>query len=78
MAKAKKLTASEMSSRCILEPDGMETIICDLYRDSDQAKLYFNSLFNSEELQEEVEDCNREVKETWQWTDSLSIGTLQK
>lgn len=32
----------------------METIICNLYRDSDQAKLYFNSVFNAKEAEEDL------------------------
>lgn len=63
MAKAKKLTASELK-KCLRDVswNQLETIICNLYRDSDQAKLYFNSVFNAEESQEDIlEDYEKKL-----------------
>ncbi|MCD8023294.1 MAG: DUF6155 family protein [Lachnospiraceae bacterium] len=55
MAKAKNLTTSELK-KCLRDVswNQLESIICNLYRDSDQAKLYFNSVFNEEGSQEEI------------------------
>ncbi len=63
MAKEKKLTASELK-KCLRDVswNQLETIICNLYRDSDQAKLYFNSVFNAEKSREEIlEDYEKKL-----------------
>lgn len=54
MSKSKKLTSAELK-KCLKEisRNRLESIICTLYKESDQAMIYFNSLFKSEETQEE-------------------------
>lgn len=54
---AKKLTAAELK-KCLRDTswNQLEEMICTLYRDSDQAKLYFNSVFNPEAAESELLD----------------------
>ncbi|MCD8089704.1 MAG: DUF6155 family protein [Clostridiales bacterium] len=57
MGKTKKLSAAELK-KCLRNEswNRIEEIICRLYRSSDQANLYLNSLFNHEGAREELID----------------------
>ncbi|MCD8147560.1 MAG: DUF6155 family protein [Clostridiales bacterium] len=54
---AKKLTAAELK-KCLRDTswNQLEGMLCTLYRDSDQAKLYFNSVFNPGAAESELLD----------------------
>ncbi|MCC8104389.1 MAG: DUF6155 family protein [Clostridiales bacterium] len=51
----RKLTQAELK-KCLRDVswNQLETIICDLYKESDQARLYFNSIFSPEESQDDI------------------------
>ncbi len=74
MASAKKLTASELKKRLRdVSWSQLETIICNLYRDSDQAKIYFNSVFNAETSQEAIlEDYEKRLSRCFSFSNPNS------